>query len=659
MTLIDTTGFNAARVTPEQVAGQTSAAIGRARAGIDDITALGGERTVATTLRALETCKILLENYATQLHFFTALHRDEAVRDAARTALQELDAFTASHITLNTALYEAVAAITDMATADQQTQRMHADLMRMFRRSGADKDDETRERVAEIKDRITGLQLAFEKNAAEISEMWVSEQALTGVPDKTLEGFTRNEDGQVRVTTSYPEILPVLQYGDDERTRERASRLFNTQPPENGPVLREIIELRSELASLLGNRTWAEYDVEDVMTKTPETVETFFHVLDRSTKARYDAEIRALTEALEADTGREVLRDFDVTYYREKVKEQRFDLRPKEVMEYFPFRTVLEGIHGVYERLFGIRFEAVDASTLDLWADDGIYVYDIYEDDELLGRAYLDMHPRDGKYGHAACGAIVPGVAGVQLPEIVLMCNFPQPSADNTALLTFPDVKTWFHEFGHGLHQLFGGKTDWIDFSGTNTERDFVEAPSQLLENWLGDASVLQQIGRHYESGEPIPANMVEQIRQAEEYGSGWHVRRQLVLSRFSFEIYRREPEDVDFAALWDEISAEYGTIPRLPETHIETRFGHIVAGYNSMYYTYMWSLAISKHLLRAFDQDDLMDPEPARRYRELILAPGGSRDAADMIADFTGSFDVEEIGAALEEWLTTDPDSW
>ena len=651
--------FNYATVTAEQIIEATRAAIDQAGAGIDELTAKHGERTVTNTLRAIEAVKIFVENYGTQLSFFAYLHTDEGVRDASRAALQEIEAFSTSHITLNTGLYEAVAAIADVDDADHQSARMHKDLMRMFRRSGVNKDEATRTRVAEIKNEVTGLQLAFEKSAAETGEMWLDEHELTGVPDKTLEGFARDDDGKVRVTTNYPEILPVLQYADSDQTREKATRLFNTRAPENGPVLRRIIELRAELATLLGYETYAEFDVEIVMTKTPETVQKFLHVLDQSTKARYDAEILALTKALRADSGRDSLRDYDVSYYQEKVKEQRYDLNPKMVMEYFPFMTVLEGIHNVYAQLFGIRFEAVDASALSLWASDGIYAYDIYEDDELLGRAYLDMHPREGKFGHAACGAIVPGVADVQLPEIVLMCNFPQPTVDNPALMTFNQVSTWFHELGHGLHQLFGAKTNWIDFSGTSTERDFVEAPSQMLENWLADATVLQQIGRHYESGEPIPAPMVEQIRRAEQYGSGWHVRRQLTLSRFSFEIYHRDPADVDFAALWAEISSDYGTIPRLPGTHMETRFGHIVGGYNALYYTYMWSLAISKHLLTAFDTDNLMNPEPARRYRELILAPGGSRDAAEMIAEFTGSFSVEEIGTALETWLTADPDEW
>lgn len=651
--------FNYATVESDQIATQTRVAIERARSQLDDLVGQDGDRTVATTMLPFEEVKIFIENFTTQLIYFAHLHTDEGVRDAARAALQEIEAFSTSHITLNTALYKSVAAITDVTDTDPQTTRMHDDLMRMFRRSGVDKDERTRQRVAEIKNRITGLQLAFEKSAAEVSEMWFDERDLAGVPPTTLDGLLRNDDGKVRVTSNYPEILPVLQYAEDERTRERATRMFNTQAPENRAVLREIIELRADLATTLGYSTYAEFDVEDVMTRTPETVQQFFSVLDRATKARYDAERRALTEALRSDTGRDVLYEFDVAYFQERVKEQRFDLSSKAVMEYFPFRTVLDGIHRVYAQLFGIRFEPVDASTLDLWASDGIYVYDIYEDDELLGRAYLDMHPRDGKYGHAACGALVSGIAGVQLPEIVLVCNFPQPSADKPALMTFREVKTWFHELGHGLHELFGARTDWIGFAGIRTEHDFVEAPSQMLENWLSDASVLQQIGRHYKTGEPIPAGMVEQIRRAEEYGSGWHVRRQLVLSRFSFEIYHRAPAEVDFAALWDEISTEYATVPRLPGTHMETRFGHVVLGYDAKYYTYMWSLAISKHLLTAFDRNNLMNSGPARRYRKLVLAPGGSRDAADLIADFTGSFSVEEIGAALEEWLTADPDQW
>lgn len=650
--------FNYAAVTSQEIQETTEAFLADVDSRIDTLIAQEGERTVSNTLLPFEEIKVRIENYETQLSFFVDLHEQDAVRDASRNALQAIDGFITTRVSLNVDLYEALAAV-EVSSSDVQTVRVHDNLMRDFRRSGVDKDEKTRERIAQIQDRVTQLQLAYEKNSADISEMWLEESDLIGVPESTLASFARNDEGRVRVTTAYPEILPVMKYADNASTREQASRLFHTQSPENEPILKEILELRNEFSTLLGYTTYADFDVEKVMTGDTQTVKAFLEVLDRATARRYSAEFDALTEELVSDTGRTKLMPYDSGYYAEKLKASRYNLDPKAVMEYFPFKTVLDGIHSVYEKLFGIRFEKVDASTLNLWASDGIYVYDIYEADKILGRVYLDMHPREGKFGHGACGAIVPGVKDRQLPEVVLMCNFPKPTDDDPALMLFGQVNTWFHEFGHGLHQLFGSGLNWIDFSGTNTQRDFVEAPSQMLENWLGDPAVLQMIGVHYKSGEPISADMVEAIRRSEEFGSGMHVRRQLSLSRFSFEIYSRDPATLDFTALWSEIDTEYGLVPDLPGMHMHTRFGHIVAGYDSKYYTYMWSLAISKHLLTAFDQSNLMDPVPAKRYRDLVLAPGGSKDAADLIEDFTGSFSVQEIGDALKQWLTQNPDEW
>jgi thimet oligopeptidase len=262
--------------------------------------------------------------------------------------------------------------------------------------------------------------------------------------------------------------------------------------------------------------------------------------------------------------------------------------------------------------------------------------YEMYEGDRLIGRFYLDMHPREGKFKHAAQFTLKNGVKGRQVPEGVLVCNLPGGDGTGPALLEHDDVETFLHEFGHLLHHLFGGNQDWIYFSGVSTEWDFVEAPSQLLEEWSIDPGTLQTFARHYETGAPIPADLVEKLRLAKDYGNGNYIRQQNFYTALSLHAYDRDPAQVDFAALAPEMQAKYAQFQYVPGTHMYTAFGHL-EGYSAMYYTYMWSLVIAKDLYSKFDEKNLLDPKVATQYRKLVLDPGGTKDAAQLIQDFLG----------------------
>jgi thimet oligopeptidase len=243
------------------------------------------------------------------------------------------------------------------------------------------------------------------------------------------------------------------------------------------------------------------------------------------------------------------------------------------------------------------------------------------------------MHPRDGKYKHAAQFPLKDGVRGVQLPEGVLVCNFPD---GDPALMEHDDVVTMFHEFGHLMHHVLGGDHKWITQSGVATEWDFVEAPSQLLEEWAWDATVLQEFATD-EAGETIPAALVSRMRRADDFGKGLYARTQMFYAALSYRLHQEPPADGPaVSARSRALQAEYSMVTPLPDTHFHTAFGHLV-GYSSGYYTYMWSLVIAKDLFSAFDRDDLFAPAVAHRYRDRVLAAGGSKDAADLVEDFLG----------------------
>jgi thimet oligopeptidase len=311
---------------------------------------------------------------------------------------------------------------------------------------------------------------------------------------------------------------------------------------------------------------------------------------------------------------------------------------------FFEYGRVKEGVLALTARLFGLRYERVGDAPL--WHPD-VEVYDVWEGEQRLGRFFLDMHPREGKYKHAAQFTLATGKRGVRAPQGALLCNFPKPGAE-PALMQHRDVETFFHEFGHLLHHILGGRTRWAGLSGVRTEWDFVEAPSQMLEEWSWDADALATFARHCETGEVLPRERVVRMKAAEEFGKGLWVRQQMYYAALSLELYRNPPSGLDIDELSRSLQERYTPFRPVAGTHFHLSFGHL-DGYSAIYYTYMWSLVIAKDLFTEFQQQGLMNPSPAARYRRLVLEPGGSQEAAGLVRDFLGrDFNFQ----AYQRWL-------
>jgi thimet oligopeptidase len=266
----------------------------------------------------------------------------------------------------------------------------------------------------------------------------------------------------------------------------------------------------------------------------------------------------------------------------------------------------------------------------------------------MLGRFFLDLHPRPGKYNHAAKFTIRQGVRGYQVPEHALVCNFPGGKPGDPGLMEHSDVETFFHEFGHLIHAILGGQGTWEPVAGTAVQRDFVEAPSQMLEEWCWDPKVLQTFAKHYQSNEPIPTDLVQKMRKADAFGRAIGISTQAFYSAVSLSIYNRPPAQVNTDAIVTSLEPQFSPIPTMPDTHMQTSFGHL-DGYSAYYYTYMWSLVIAKDMFSRFDHDNLLDPTVAKRYRDTVLAPGGSRPAKALVHEFLErDYDFK----AFDEWL-------
>ena len=613
-----------------------------ARAGADRLRSAGvGATSPLDVLRAWNAVGLHLDNVLSATSLLSNVHPDEAVRDLAQEVEQEAHRLL-TELSLDRALYDVLDGV-DADGLDAAASRMLARSLRDFERSGVDRDEATRERLRELSERQTALGQEFSRNIRDgVRRVRVEPDRLGGLPADWSEAHPPGDDGLVELTTEYPDYVPVMTFATDRGVREEMARAYLDRAwPDNDEVLRALLAVRRESAELLGYEDWPSFDAEVKMIGSGAAIGGF---VDRIAALAEDAARRDFTVLLERlrqdDPVATEVTAVDKAFYAEVLRRERFAVDAQEVRRYFDFTKVRQGLLDVTGRLFALEY--VEVADAPVWHDE-VTAYDVVAADRpgrpLLGRIYLDLHPRPGKYSHAAQFTLTDGVRDHQLPEGVLVCNFPR------GLMEHDQVVTLFHEFGHLVHHVLGGHQEWVRFSGVATEWDFVEAPSQMLEEWAWDHAVLSTFATDA-SGEPIPASLVERMRAADEFGKGYLARTQMFYAALSYQLHRDVPDDLTAASR--ALQRRYDLFAPLEGTHFHASFGHL-GGYTSAYYTYMWSLVIAKELFSAFDPADLLDPEVARRYRDEVLVPGGSRDAADLIASFLGrpyGFD------AFERWL-------
>jgi len=570
---------------------------------------------------------IALGGVASVASLFSEVHPLEAVRTRAEVAMQDVLKLD-TELGLDRDLYDVFAALSPDGLDEPATRVLQKTLLD-FHRAGVDKDEPTRERIKAIQERLILVGQEFSKNIRDdVRSIRVTPDRLAGLPEDWKQAHPPADDGLVTVTTDYPDSLPFRTFAHDAGARrELAIAFLSVGWPNNDPLLSEMFTLRQELAELLGYATWADYDTEVKMIKTGASIPQF---IDKIADAALASGMRdrqvLLDRKRQDDPDAETIDGADVLYYAETISREQLDVDAQLVRTYFDFPRVRQGLLDVTGRLFGLRYEpSFDAPV---W-DEAVTAYDVLPIDgtEPIGRIYLDLHPREGKYKHAAQFDLVRGVGGRQLPEGVLVCNLPR------GLMEHGQVVTLFHEFGHLVHHVLSGRQEWVRFSGVSTEWDFVEAPSQMLEEWAWDATVLQTFATN-EAGEAIPSDLVAKMRRADDFGKGYQARTQMFYAAMSYYFHLERPADL--TARTRELQEKYSLFPYIEGTHMPCSFGHL-EGYTSGYYTYMWSLVIAKDLFSAFDKAHMFDPVVADRYRDCILVPGGSKDAAELVEDFLG----------------------
>ncbi|AYG04935.1 M3 family metallopeptidase [Gryllotalpicola protaetiae] len=553
------------------------------------------------------------------------VHPDEAVRKLFEDRAREADKL-ATERQQDVELYALVTGL-DGAGLSSEAARRLARLLRDFRLAGVHLDTAARAEVAALEHRITELSQEFSRNIRDdVRSVRLAPERLEGLPADWVAAHPVDEDGLVTVTTDYPDVVPFRTYAvDADARRELTVASQNRAWPANDGVLAELLELRAKKAALLGFDSWAELDAQTKMTGSATAIEEFIARLHETVGPQAQADCGVLLAALRAEDPEQTSVDFSANMHAlELVRRERFDVDTQLARRYLDIAKVRQGLLDVTARLFGLQYrEVADAPR---WHPE-VHVYDVALDGAELGRIYLDLHPRDGKFKHAAAFVLRHGVAGRQLGSAALACNF------NRGPLLHSEAVTLFHEFGHLVHQLVASRHEFAALSGIATEWDFVEAPSQLLEEWAWDAAVLQTFATD-DDGLPIPTDLVERMRAANAFGRGQWAARQLYYTAASYFLHRDRPADRTARAA--ELQAEYDVLAPLPDDHGHTSFGHLT-GYSSAYYTYLWSKVIAADLFTAFDRGDLFEESVAHRYRDLVLAPGGAKDAAQLVEDFLG----------------------
>lgn len=607
-------------------------------------------RSLENTLQPLNEILIQMDRIMPRSELIANVHPRKEVRLAAEACEKKAKKFL-STLMLDRTLFEALKDVKSDAL-DVQAKRFQTHLLRDYRRSGVDRDEATRAKLATLDAEIVELGQSFTRNIREDKRyIEVTEKELEGLPEDFLASHRKKGLDKIRITTDYPDFFPVQSYAKNESVRKALYKEYLTRAfPKNEAVLKAILEKRHQYATTLGYPDFGEYNAEDKMVKNRKVVADFIAKVTKLARPRMKSDLKKILARKKKDDRRaKIVGSWDRFYYVKRIKAENFGVDPAEVRSYFEFAQVKKGILDLAQELFGVTFKRV--AEAKVWHP-SVEAYDVFEGDKQIARFYLDLHPRDGKYGHAAEFPIFSGVEGKQMPVASLVTNFPNPSkSQGPALTEHHQVITFFHEFGHLMHQLLASNKRWVTQAGITCEWDFVEAPSQILEEWAWDAKVLSRFAKHHKTGEVIPAALVEKMRKAKAFGKGVHVMRQMFYAALSYAYHSADPSKVKLMKTLKKVQKVYSPYPHHQGTAVYANFGHLY-GYSSMYYTYMWSLVLAKDLFTRFAKDGLLNKETALAYRKAVLAPGGTVDAADMVKDFLGrpySF------AAYESWLKQD----
>lgn len=587
-----------------------------------------GTAEVATDFATFDALAALVAGSTYEMSLVSETNPAKPIRGAAESCVQKLSN-VATEISLSRPIYDRLAAI-DAGAIDAKTAYALDKALTDYRLAGVDRDEATRARVLALQKEITDIGLTFARNIREMKGELVLESVadLAGLPQDYIEAHRPGSDGRIRVSTDYPDVFPIFEFAGNEAVRREMRNVFNNRAwPANEPVLESLLARRHELARLLGFQNYAALATRDKMVGSPERVASFLEEVDAAAKPAAQRDYAALlAREKEFKPEATAVEPWNVSYVERLIRKEQYAVDSAVVRQYFTYDKARAGLFALVKALFGADIRPWNTPVWDA----SVTAFELYDRDRLVGRFYLDMHPREGKFSHAALFPLRYGMAGRSVPVGALLCNFPAEGP-----MDHKDVTTFLHEFGHLLHWMYAGHQTYALQSMDELQWDFVEAPSQLLEEWTWDYDTLKRFATNAR-GEPIPEDLVRRMNAARFFNEASRWKTQLALAAISLNYYSRDPASFDLTEVWAEQYRRYAMYPFVPGTHPYASFGHL-DGYSANYYTYIWSKAIALDLLTRFRKTGLDDSATATQYRRLVLEPGGSKDANALIEAFLG----------------------
>ncbi|KAK6198782.1 oligopeptidase [Scheffersomyces amazonensis] len=611
-----------------------------------------------------------------QITFYLHVSADKELREASTKAEKEMEEAAIEQnlrpdvFKVFNELYESV----KDKDIEPEQKRYLEKIVSYYKRNGLALPEDERNLVKKLKVELSNLSLSFGRNLNEENDYLIfTAEELDGIPPDTFKQLEKiTEDGveKFKMRYKYPEYVPVLQYAKNQNTRKLTYVGAQNKCPQNAEILEKIIKIRYDLAKALGYETYADYVLEDRMAKTQKTVVDFLDDLKAKLKPLGNKEIAKMREFKNEDlkiNGLEAQDEYyawDYSFYNELLLEKEYKVDNIKIAEYYPMDQTIAKMLEIYEQLLDIKFVKIDNPPKgSTWHPD-VKMFGVYQNikygepkPEFMGWIYFDMHPREGKYTHAANFGLGPGYLEADgktrhTPVTALVCNFTKPSPEKPSLLKHSEVTTFFHELGHGIHNILS-KTIYARFHGTHVERDFVETPSQMLEYWTWDKEQLKFLSSHYETGEVISDDLVDQLVKSKNVNNGLFNLRQLHFGLFDMKLHtistKEELDKLDLTKYWNEMREEIAMVSSggIP-TKGYASFGHIAGGYESGYYGYLYSSVFSADIFYTLFKKDLMNTESGIRYRDIILKRGGSREIMDNLIELLGRKPNSE--AFLEE---------
>ncbi len=635
-------------LTPEELTTTVEQAFARADVEIATIIAVpDDQRTFANTVGALDDMMVRLDGASNMPAFMAYVHTDADIREAAQGAAQMWSDWSIDFST-NEDLYNAIKTYADTKPELSGEQaRMLEHTMRDYRRSGMSLSKEDREKLKTIQKELGTLTIEFDTNIREDKTVIpIPIGGLEGVPQDVVDRL-KVVGGNYQVTLDYPTFGPILDYCSVPQTRKEVRFAYSKRAgQENVDLLERIIKLRDEASDLLGYATPADFETEIKMSKNASAVAEFYKKLRPVVRKKAEKDWAELVEAKRADIGDPSVEfyPYDFSYYYEKIKNDKYAVDSQKVQEYLPLQNVMDGLFEITQLLYGIEYrevtEVAEQRGTPLWHED-VRLFEVWDtkSGEQLGEFYIDLHPRDDKYSHAAQWGLVQHKVWedgtVQLPVAALVCNFTKPTADKPSLMTHDEAETFFHEFGHCLHTILS-EAEIAGFAGTSVERDFVEAPSQMFEEWVWTPETLKLFARHYETNEPMPNELIEGMIAAKNLQSGIKTEGQIFLGMVDQAYHTDTDGEVDTTQVAYDIHDEVRMYPHTPGSHFQGSFGHLT-GYQAGYYGYLWSLVYAQDMFQRFQELGMLNPEAGAYYREKILSKGGTEDSLDLVREYLG----------------------